>query len=99
MRKVINGKMYDTGTATLIKGYSFAEGKSDYFCEQLYRKKNGEFYLYVEGGPCSKYRDEGLYAPIDNCDIIPKSEEEAKRWVAKHCSGDVYEQVFGPVPE
>lgn len=74
MRKIIHGKMYDTETVTLIKEYTFAEGEYDYFCERLYQKKNGEFFMYVEGGPYSKYRGEGRYAPIDNSAIIPKSE-------------------------
>lgn len=100
MRKVIHGKMYDTQTATLIKKYSFAEGDwINYFREELYQKKNGEFFMYAEGGPYSPYKAGGIYNPVDNNVIIPRSEEEAKLWVAKHCSGDVYEQLFGPVPE
>ena len=46
MKKIIDGKMYDTETAQYICGYN-TEDKNDpdYKEEHLYRKKNGEFFV------------------------------------------------------
>lgn len=42
MKKIINGKMYDTETAKHIGDRNN--------CEALYQKKTGEFFLYSESG-------------------------------------------------
>ena len=57
MKKIINGKKYDTETATKIGEYSNGYSTSDfhYIDETLYRKKTGEFFLYGEGGPMTRY--------------------------------------------
>ena len=48
MKKVINGKMYNTETATLIKRISEGTyGNWDYADEELYRKRNGEFFIMI----------------------------------------------------
>jgi len=56
MKKIINGKKYDTETATKLgedcRGY---RGDIDFWSEELYRKKTGEFFLYGEGGARSQY--------------------------------------------
>jgi len=55
MKKIINGKRYDTETAQLIGSASYSN-RTDFrfWSEELYRKKTGEFFLYGEGGPASK---------------------------------------------
>src|SRR5690606_40408270 len=56
MKKIINGKRYDTETAQFIGSASYSN-RTDFrfWSEELYRKKTGEFFLYGEGGPASKY--------------------------------------------
>lgn len=51
MKKIINGKKYDTETATSVGEYSSNYACSDYkhYDETLYKKKTGEFFLYGEG--------------------------------------------------
>ena len=48
MKKIINGKKYDTETATSVGEYSSNYACSDYkyYDETLYKKKTGEFFLY-----------------------------------------------------
>ena len=47
MKKIINGKMYNTETAKYCGGYEFSNcGDFNYVCEELYQKKTGELYLY-----------------------------------------------------
>lgn len=52
MKKIINGKMYNTETATELGDFWNGLSTSDFrnLSETLYRKKNGEFFLYGQGG-------------------------------------------------
>ena len=54
--KIIHAKLYDTSTATHLahKG-TLMEDDFKFETEDLYRKDNGEYFLYCEGGPMSKY--------------------------------------------
>lgn len=82
MKKIIGGKRYDTETAEFI-GYEqyLYPGQLNYWREELYRKRNGEFFLYVSG----------------NAEIRPLSIKEAQEWTEKHLSADRYEEIFGKV--
>lgn len=51
MKQIINGKMYNTETATEIATRSNGCTGWEYLEETLYRKKNGEFFLCGSGGP------------------------------------------------
>lgn len=55
--KIINGKRYNTKTAKKVACYSNGYPYTDfgYFCETLYRKKTGEFFLHEDGGAFTKY--------------------------------------------
>lgn len=101
MKKIINGKKYDTETARKISGWDEGRnGDHDYVHEELYRKKNGEFFLFGEGGANSKY---GAwidnYSRAESRKIVPLPIEEAKRWAEKHISTEKYEEIFGEVEE
>lgn len=52
MKKIINGKMYNTETATELGNFWNGLSTNDFrnLSETLYRKKNGEFFLYGQGG-------------------------------------------------
>ena len=52
MKKIINGRKYDTETAKEIGYWSNGYPCSDFnHCEEtLYLKKTGEYFLYGEGG-------------------------------------------------
>ena len=63
-------------------------------------KKTGEFFLYGEGGAMSKYTKScGDNSWTGAEEIIPMTEEEARKWVEKHGDGDDYEEIFGEVEE
>ena len=56
MKKIINGKLYDTSTAHLVGEWdNQLYGNPDYAAESLYRKRTGEFFLHGEGGARSRY--------------------------------------------
>jgi len=101
MKKIINGKRYDTDTATLIgsAGYGYP-GDLEYWAEDLYRKKTGEFFLYGEGGPKSIYsRRTGQNQWSGGAEIRPLSLQEAQEWAEEHLNADEYEEVFGRIEE
>jgi hypothetical protein len=96
MKKIINGKRYDTETAQLIGSASYSN-RSDfsYWAEELYLKRTGEFFLYGEGGPMSKYRrtiSQNEWSGGEK--IIPLSIEEAKEWSEKYLDANEYEALF-----
>ena len=49
MKKIINGKVYDTSTAERVGGWNNNCSTSDFgYCsEDLYRKRTGEFFLFA----------------------------------------------------
>lgn len=100
MKKIIKGKLYNTDTATHIGNQCHDIGNFNYCNENLYRKKTGEYFLHVEGGPMSKYAEStGQNEWSGGEEIIPYSYAEAKEWVERHLSADDYEKEFGVVEE
>ena len=97
MKKVINGKLYDTKTATYMVDYEWGLSNDfEYVYEALYRKKNGEFFLCGHGGPLSRYvvrSSANSYG--GGQDITPLTENEAKRWVEEYCDAEDYIDIFG----
>ena len=97
MKKIINGKMYNTETAMEIDFYC---NDFDYISETLYIKKTGEFFLVGDGGAKSIYSKSCGNNIRSGCQlIIPLSEEEAKEWILENCKIDTYIKFFGEVDE
>lgn len=102
MKKIINGKKYDTDTAQELGTYEYGlPGDYRYFNEMLYCKKNGEYFLYGEGGPASKYAApaQEIGTTVNGKDIVPLTVDSAKKWAEKHLEVDEYEDIFGEVSE
>lgn len=79
MKKIINGKTYNTDTAEFIDSVH-PKGFSNW-TEELYRKKNGEYFLYIKGGPSTKYRPA-------KPKIKPLSIDEVHVWFKLYIEGD-----------
>ena len=96
-KKVIGGKLYDTRKAKLIGVYANLNDDTDtsYYCECLYKKRTGEYFLYGTGGPLTKYAESlgGNLWGLGNI-IIPLSYEEAKEFAEKNLMADIYESEF-----
>ena len=106
MRKIINGKLYDTDTAVSIgRRVSGIPGDLDYFSETLYQKKTGELFIHGEGGPNSCYSEScGNNNWSGSSVIIPESSFRdhfinIKEWVSNYCDVETYIKMFGPVDE
>jgi len=106
MKKIINGKSYDTETATLLAEHS-EKGKphlAENFTEKLYIKRTGEYFLHGEGGRDSKYGQRyghsGMYNPDGSGEKITLlTVKDAKQWAEGYISGEEYERIFGDVEE
>ena len=102
MKKIIYRKMYNTETATMVASYTNGYGCGDfhYICEELYRKKTGEYFLYGRGGAMTKYAEYcGANSWSGSCAIFPLIEADAQAWVMEHCDADTYIEIFGEVEE
>lgn len=102
MKKIIRNKVYDTATAQKLAEYEPIPYHNDfhYYCESLYRKKTGEFFLYGEGNAASKYsRSCGLNERCAGIAIVPLTYPEAQEWAENHLDGDEYVAIFGEPEE
>ena len=102
MKKIINGKLYDTATAKQIGINSHGDGPRDfrYFCETLYRKRTGEYFLYGEGGPMSRYAEScGQNQWSGGEKIIPLDYAAATKWAEENMDADDYQAEFGTISE
>jgi hypothetical protein len=85
MRKVINGKTYNTEAATELGSDDRNELRMDDFCffqETLYRSRTGNYFLYGIGGARTRFgiRVSDHWVNADEYRIIPLSEDEAVHW-------------------
>ncbi len=100
MKKIINGKMYDTETAEHLYGHILNRGELDYVDEDLYRKNNGEYFKAGQGGPFSDYGWGDAYCRnAGGPTIIPLSEGEARYFIERFGDTEDYERIFGTPEE
>lgn len=101
MKKIINGRRYDTDTAKVMAEDSYSYPSDfGYWCETLYRKNTGEFFLHGEGGAASKYAETiGQNQWRGGERIIPLTLDSAKKWAEEHLEVAEYEEIFGIVEE
>ena len=101
MKRIINGKKYDTNTATKVADYWNGYGASDfnYVSEELYLKNTGEYFLACKGGPLTQYVQYSGGNRTNGEEIVPMTPEEAKKWAAEKLDVDLYETIFGEVEE
>lgn len=101
MKKIINGKRYDTSTAKVIaeheEGYV---GDLEYYRETLYKKRGGAYFLYGYGHAASRYAQnlgDGRWGAGDA--ITPLSYDDARKWAENALDADAYEAEFGVVED
>lgn len=101
MKKIIEGKMYDTETAKEMGSDSYLYPRDfKHWVETLYKKRTGEFFLHGIGGPASKYAEScGQNQWSGGQKIIPLSYEAARSWAEEHLDADDYQEIFGAVSE
>lgn len=101
MKKIINGKRYDTDTAKVIaeheEGYV---GDFAYYRETLYKKRGGEYFLHGYGHAASKYAEslgDNRWGAGES--IVPLTYDTAREWAEANMDADAYEAEFGVVED
>lgn len=96
MQRIINGKRYDTKIAEMVCDVSPNYNSTDFRYEdtQLYRTKNGRWFLAGNGGPRSRwYHDTGNgYSSGDGLVVIEAS--HARELLEQHDALDALEKHF-----
>lgn len=98
MRKVVNGRVYDTDTAQLVCEWDNGEMPTGlaYVCHGLYRKKTGEFFLHVHGGPATSWAKPTETGGTRGAEhVVLATYDEARELVERNADADVYEELFG----
>lgn len=101
MKKLIDGKVYNTDTATPIGTWSNNLSTRDFRNETatLYVTKKGAFFVAGESGPMGSFAysvgnmtsgGEGLFA---------LTKEEALEWAERHLDLEDYEEFFSDMIE
>lgn len=86
MQRIIDGKRYNTETATLVASESYGyKGDFRYWDEDLYRTPRGRWFIWGEGGPMSRWaRSTGQNSWCGGQGILALSEAEALAWCEQH---------------
>lgn len=82
MKKKIFYKYYDTDNATLLKRHCEGSEGDPYFASESLYIQGREWFLYCEGGECSRYGK-----AFGGTGIIPLPEYLAFRWYRKYIVG------------
>lgn len=101
MKKIINGRLYDTKTAKAVGEYDYSYPTDfNYYHETLYRKRTGEYFIFGWGNAASKYSERvpgGAWMGSE--EIIPMTYENARSWAETSMEVEDYEAEFGEVSE
>lgn len=102
MKKVISRKVYDTETAGHISSVANEYPVNDFSWveESLYKKRNGEYFLYGQGGARTRYAvSSGGNSWEGGAAILPLSFDEARTWAEENLEADEYIAEFGEPSE
>lgn len=102
MKKIINGKKYDTDTAEYQARTWSNVGMNDYgyWEEALYRKRTGEYFLHCTGNAASRYARQVAQNEWTGGEVIrPMSFEAVQKWAEENLEVYKYEAIFGRVSE
>lgn len=97
MKRVINGKLYNTKTATLIADYEHLD-RNDFgwYYEALYRTKKRAWFIAGEGNANSKYAEsvaQNTRGPGEA--LYPIDDKAAQQWCEEHqVDPDIIKEFF-----
>lgn len=98
MKKVIEGKLYDTETAKLVHSWDNGRYGNDfrYRSKELYLTKKGNWFLHHAGGAMTDLSvscGDNSFCGSEN--IEPISERDAMRFLETHEGTDAVLEYFG----
>jgi len=101
MKKVIDGKIYNTKTATCIASWDngYYGGDFNRCSEDLYQTKKGVYFIYGEGGPRSRYSESCGNGTSCGEDSRTVDRQEAYEWCEEMQRVDAIEEHFSDMVE
>ena len=95
MKKIINGRRYDTDKATMVATIESRLPYTDfhYYEELLYRSPRGGWFLVGAGGALSRWG--GGFNGGAGTSIVPLSDAETKQWLESAEETHAIEEYFG----
>ena len=101
MRKIINGRTYNTATSKQIGEWWNGHNTNDfqYCCETLYKNTKGAYFLHGEGGALSRYAVSNGNNTSGGEQITPLTKDEATEWAEERLEAEEYESEFGEQEE
>ena len=102
MKRVINGKVYDTDKAELIATvdhknikYGFSND-APHETQSFYRKKTGEFFVYApHGSLMARNIFQHDYDRYASGGFFPLTYQQAQKWAEHELSAEKWEEIFG----
>jgi hypothetical protein len=98
MKKVINGKTYNTDTAELIGDWHNGYPRNDFrtCSEELFKTSKGAYFIAGNGGAMTEWGEPcGGTARCGGSGIRPIDEAEALEWAEQHLDAEEVEKYFG----
>lgn len=102
MKRIIKNRVYDTTKAKRLAEYEPNPYHSDFhwYCETLFQKRTGEYFLHGDGNAASKYSKScGQNEWCGDEKIIPLTYGEARQWAEERLDTDNYIGIFGEPAE
>jgi len=102
MRKIIDGKRYDTDTAECVHAWDNGRYSSDFRVRKktLYRTQKGSWFIHHYGGPMTDMAvPVGSSGMGGSSDIEPVTEDDARRFLETHAGVDALEKWFAEAIE
>lgn len=96
MQKLIDGKLYDTETATKLGEWwnNYPLNDFNYCVEKLYRTQKGTYFLHGDGGAMSKYAGRAGNMRCGGSAITPMSRKEAFQWAQESLEAEEVLALF-----
>ena len=101
MKKIVNGKSYNTETATEVCDIGNGLSTSDFRWDNstLYFTKKGQFFIAGFGGASSRWARKHSNMRIEGSGIKPITKAEALSLAEEHAPTGVIEEFFGDMIE
>jgi len=102
MKRVIDGKLYDTGTALEVATWNNGHYPGDFHrCEEtLYGTRKGAWFLHGEGGALSAYAEAHGNDRCGGEALVPMTREQAFEWCQQRkVDPDVIQEHFSDLVE
>ena len=103
MRKIIDGKTYNTETATFVcdvSGNVSDRGNFHYDSTSLYRSPKGQFFIAGHGGPLSTWAvstGQNSWSGGEGLRLVEA--DEARAMCERHAKPETYQEYFGEPEE